>query len=240
MNQPKIISLIIISLLLVACVPTTAASPQTTIVYPTLNAEQLTAWAPATLMAARAIEAATAQAATPVPGYVTPEPVAAAVEVVGQFTNTVEQWRPQIDDWAVFYGVEANVIATVLQVETCGNKEYYNDQQHRYGLFGVEWFQFAVGDDYYDLETNTKLGMTVLQDLTQQTNNMGLVFGGWKSRVAMVQSFDRWDRFAMQFYWNASPIYMGAKNGDGGAAAREWLASPAGQYVCSGVKIYQR
>jgi hypothetical protein len=226
-------------LLLVACVPTTAAPPPAIIIYPTLNADQLTAWAPATLMAAKSAELvaqANGTAPTPMPTTVTTQ----TVEVVGQYTNTVEQWRPEIDEWSVVYGVDADIIATVLQVQTCGNKDYFSERELRYGLFGVEWFLFSEGDDHYDLNRNAELGMEVLRDLSQQTNSEGLVFGGWKSRAAMVQSFDRWPRLAMQFFWSARPIYVGAKAGDGGAAAREWLASLEGQYVCAGVKVYQR
>lgn len=232
MSRTKITLLSIICLLLVACVPTTAASPQTTIVYPTMNAELLTAWAPATLAAAR-------MTATVTPQPAPPEPITTTVEVVGQYTNTVEQWRPQIDEWAVSYDVDRDVIATVLQVQTCGNKHFSHDIENRHGLFGVKRSDFASGLDPYDLDTNVKVGMGILDQVYHQTNEVGLVFAGWKSRNAMISSFDAWPREAMRFYWDALPIYNGAKSGDGGAAAREWLASPNGQYLCNNVKIYQ-
>lgn len=243
MNKGLIITLVLMVFWLVACAPT--ASPILPI-YPTLTSDQLTAWAPATHAAATAnagqMSTAWAVSVTATPHAAAAETIPApAVKVVGQFTDTVEQWRPEIDRWAVEYGgdgITGNLIATIIQMESCGNPAY-DAPGPRAGLFGVETFYVPEGQDVFKWDTNAKIGLAILADVRKQTNDMALVWGGWKSRNNMIKSFDAWTYDGQRFFRDAGPIYDGAESGDGGVAITDWLMNGDGVIVCAGARVFR-
>lgn len=210
-------------LLFSACVPTSQGYQ-----YPTIDPMRLT---PMPLTSP-----------TPTPTTEAPAVVAAAtVQVVGQFTDSVEQWRPEIDAWATAWaesGVTADLIATVIQVSSCGNPAYDDPTSPSAGLFGIESFNVPVGQDIFNWETNAKIAMPIMGQIRNSVseNDIALFFAGWKQRSAMVKSFGDWSRDTIAFYWDASPIYAGAKSGDGGMAVREWL-NGNGAVVCAGAGV---
>ena len=48
-------------------------------------------------------------------------PEAARSSLSPVFTDTVQYWAPMIQAWALMYEVDPNVIATVIQIESCGD-----------------------------------------------------------------------------------------------------------------------
>ncbi len=79
------------------------------------------------------------------------------------FTPTVDYWETAIYRWAYEYELNPNVIATVIQIESCGHP-YIESPAEAQGLFQVvPLFHFEDGQNQLDIETNAEAGLTHLQ-----------------------------------------------------------------------------
>lgn len=78
------------------------------------------------------------------------------------FTPEVERWRPMIKHWAADSGLPAHLIATVIQIESCGDPLAASPAGAQ-GLFQVMPYHFAAGADPLDIETNARAGLQYLR-----------------------------------------------------------------------------
>lgn len=116
----------------------------------------------------------------------------------------VLQWRDQIIDWAQQYEVNPNVIAIVMQIESCGDPTAISGAGAM-GLMQVMPFHFDNGENMVNPDTNVRNGMTVFYEcLTQFADwDLGLALACYNGgpRVTMIdrsawasetQSYYRW------------------------------------------------
>jgi soluble lytic murein transglycosylase-like protein len=78
------------------------------------------------------------------------------------FSPAVQHWGQDIERWATANGLDPNLLATVMQIESCGHPTI-NSYAGAQGLFQVMPFNFQAGDNYLDPETNAERGMNVLK-----------------------------------------------------------------------------
>lgn len=83
------------------------------------------------------------------------------VELAEIFTPEVLYWRSDILRWAHEYGLDPNLIATVMQIESCGHPEV-SSSAGALGLFQVMPFHFGSDEDPLDPETNARRGLAYL------------------------------------------------------------------------------
>src|SRR5262245_60640765 len=69
----------------------------------------------------------------------TPPPPPPTIGVL--FTPEVQYWTPRILVWAARYGVDPNMLATVIQIESCGDPTVGSSAGAQ-GLFQVMPFHF--------------------------------------------------------------------------------------------------
>ena len=83
-------------------------------------------------------------------------------KIASFFSPSVKHWEPQIIAWAKKWNLDANLVATVMQIESCGNPQVVSSAGAA-GLFQVMPFHFVSGENSYDPQTNAKRGLAYLR-----------------------------------------------------------------------------
>ncbi len=120
------------------------------------------------------------------------------------FSPTVQYWAPKIAAWAGAFDVDPNMVATVMQIESCGDPLAVSHAGAQ-GLFQVMPFHFAAGEVMLDPDTNARRGIAYLVERLEQTGgDVGRAFAGYNGgHVAAGGSWDSWaDETQRYFIWS--------------------------------------
>ena len=117
------------------------------------------------------------------------------------FTPEVRHWANDIFRWSAAHGLDPNIIATVMQVESCGDPQAMSGAGAM-GLFQVMPFHFTDGEDMLDPDTNARRGMNYLVERLEQTNgDLGRSFAGYNGgHVAAATTWDNWYNETQRYY----------------------------------------
>lgn len=169
------------------------------------------------------------------------DPSHIATTISPVFTPEVQFWAPQIAQWAEDYNLDPNLIATVIQIESCGDPTVGSEAGAQ-GLFQVMPFHFAVGENMTDVQTNAMRGLNYLsQGLQKADGNAGLALAGYNGGHGVIDwGWARWpDQTRTYFYWGTG-IYEEASNGaTTSARLQEWLQA-GGQSLCERASATQQ
>jgi len=80
----------------------------------------------------------------------------------------VQVWAADIGRWAAEFGLDPNLAATIMQIESCGNPTAVSPAGAQ-GLFQVMPFHFAVGEAMQNPDTNARRGLAYLAERLAQT-----------------------------------------------------------------------
>src|SRR3954469_21604260 len=94
-----------------------------------------------------------------VPPVPPPEPPPSVGRV---FTPEVQYWSPKIMEWSKQYNIDPNILATVMQIESCGDWQAGSGAGAQ-GLFQLMPDHFQDGEDMHDPDTNAKRGIEYLK-----------------------------------------------------------------------------
>ena len=130
------------------------------------------------------------------------------------FSPEVQQWAPTIARWAEMHGLNPDAVATIMQIESCGDPRAVSPAGAR-GLFQVMPFHFAAGEDPFDPETNARRGLTYFAERLQQTGGgVGRAFAGYNGgQRAAASSWEQWPVETRRYYTWSTGIYQDALNG---------------------------
>lgn len=149
------------------------------------------------------------------------------------FTPEVQYWAADIEKWAKEYDLDPNLIATVIQIESCGNPKVSSNAGAQ-GLFQVMPFHFTEGEEMLDVQTNARRGLNYLSDGLEWANgHPGLALAGYNGGHSVINlGWSRWaDETRRYFYWGAG-IYEEASNGAQiSQRLDEWLTA-GGNSLC--------
>ena len=166
------------------------------------------------------------------PAQEQPAPEAAApVAVVGGiaplFTREIQHWAPQIVTWAAAYGIDPNMAATVMQIESCGDPNAESSAGAQ-GLFQVMPFHFSAGEVMQDPDTNANRGMAYLaQGMEMTGGDTGLTFAGYNGgHGTAAKGWDAWPNETQRYYTWSTGIYEDAVAGAASSdVLDQWLAA---------------
>ena len=79
------------------------------------------------------------------------------------FSPSVRYWEAHIDAWSDAWSLDPYLIATVIQIESCGNPDVVSNMGAQ-GLFQVMPFHFNEGDDMKAIQTNAAHGLSYLKE----------------------------------------------------------------------------
>jgi soluble lytic murein transglycosylase-like protein len=155
-------------------------------------------------------------------------------EISPIFDPAVQHWAPQILRWAAMHDLDPDMVATVMQIESCGDPQALSIAGAQ-GLFQVMPFHFVAGENAFDPDTNALRGMNYLAERLEQTRgDVGLAFAGYNGgHVAAGSSWNQWPHETQRYYVWSTGIYADAKAGLGESPTlRQWMAA-GGVSLCS-------
>jgi soluble lytic murein transglycosylase-like protein len=144
-----------------------------------------------------------------------PDPIAhllgMPVNIAPLFTNEVAYWDNDIKRWAAEYGLDSNLLATVMQIESCGHptiSSYAGAQ----GLFQVMPFHFDAGENQLDPDTNARRGASFLKQCIGWANgSFGLALACYNGGPSVLQqSHSQWSDQTKRYYTWGIGIYADA------------------------------
>ncbi len=168
-------------------------------------------------------------------------PDAAVSSLSGVFTPEIQYWEPLIKAWAVLYQIDPNVIATVIQIESCGDP-FVSSSAGAQGLFQVMPFHFEAGEDMLDVQTNATRGLNYLLDgLEHSEGHVGLALAGYNGGHGVIgQGWAAWTSETQRYYYWGTRIYAEAISGmTTSPTLEEWLAA-GGNNLCALARNSQR
>ncbi len=149
------------------------------------------------------------------------------------FAPAVQYWSPSILRWSQKWELDPNLIATVMQIESCGHPSIQSSAGAT-GLFQVMPFHFKAGEDATDPETNALRGMAYLrQSLAAHDGDVYGGLAGYNAGIGGSQQAEAaWPAETQQYvYWGIG-IYNDARDGEAKSnRLNEWLES-GGASLC--------
>jgi soluble lytic murein transglycosylase-like protein len=140
------------------------------------------------------------------------------------FTKEVQHWGNDIVRWANAAGVDPNLAAVVMQIESCGDPRA-TSRSGATSLFQVMPFHFKLGENPYNPETNALRGMDYLaRSLEAGGGNPRLALAGYNGGIGVIsRSEAAWPSETKRYVRYGAPIYEDARSGvTSSVAVTEW------------------
>lgn len=160
---------------------------------------------------------------------------ARTVELAPFFAPAVQRWSDEINHWAARHDVDPHLLATVMQIESCGHPTVISNAGAR-GLFQVMPFHFAAGEDMLDPNTNARRGANFLNTCAGASAGVvGLTLACYNGGQSVInQARERWSNETQTYYRWGVGIYSDAIAG----AAKsdtfdQWIAAGGGRLCAS-------
>ena len=154
--------------------------------------------------------------------------------IASVFTPEVQYWSEAIARWAAKAGVDPNLAAVVMQIESCGDPSA-TSRSGAIGLFQVMPYHFAASDSPYDPDTNAARGLDYLRRSLQASNNDArLAFAGYNGGIGVIgRSEWMWPAETVRYAYWGSGIYADAIAGLAQSGRlNEWLTA-GGSSLCA-------
>jgi len=150
------------------------------------------------------------------------------------FTPEVQSWTGRIQVWAAAAGLDPNLVATVMQIESCGDPLALS-RAGAMGLFQVMPYHFTASDDPYAPDTNALRGLDYLKrSLEMASGDPRLALAGYNGGIGVIGwSESAWPVQTQRYAYWGSGIYADASSeADVSQRLQEWLATN-GISLCS-------
>lgn len=149
------------------------------------------------------------------------------------FQPAVQYWGTAIQNWATAQGLDPNLVATVMQIESCGDPRALS-RSGAMGLFQVMPFHFTETDDPYNPDTNAARGLAYLnRSMEKAAGDKRLAFAGYNGGIGVIgRSESSWAAETQRYAYWGSGIYAEASSGaTESLRLQEWLAA-GGASLC--------
>ncbi len=150
------------------------------------------------------------------------------------FAPAVQRWSADIGSWAERYEVDARLLATVMQIESCGHPTVVSNAGAR-GLFQVMPYHFADNENMLDPETNAMRGSAFLKQCRDASDGViGLTLACYNGGPSVInQPRERWPAQTRSYYRWGVGIYSDAAAGKRRSETLDqWLAA-GGERLCA-------
>jgi soluble lytic murein transglycosylase-like protein len=149
------------------------------------------------------------------------------------FQPAVQYWGTAIQNWATAQGLDPNLVATVMQIESCGDPRALS-RAGAIGLFQVMPFHFTDTDNPYNPDTNAARGLAYLnRSMEKAAGDKRLAFAGYNGGIDVIgRSESSWAAETQRYAYWGSGIYAEASSGAAESLRlQEWLAA-GGASLC--------
>jgi hypothetical protein len=165
-------------------------------------------------------------------------PVRQSSKLAQLFTPQVLYWETEILKWSDEVGLDPNLVATVMQIESCGDPQALS-HAGAMGLFQVMPFHFSDGEDSFDATTNAGRGLTYLRrSLETFDDNASMAMAGYNAGIGGAsQPQSEWPQETIDYVYWGTNIYADATAGEERSAVLdEWLAA-GGASLCAQAEL---
>ncbi len=149
------------------------------------------------------------------------------------FAPSVRHWSDEIGQWAARSDVDAQLLATVMQIESCGHPSVVSHAGAR-GLFQVMPFHFAEGDNMLEPDTNARRGGDYLNYCVSTAGGViGLALACYNGGPSVIsQPRERWSQETQAYYrWGVGIYSDAAAAASQSETVEQWLAA-GGAHLC--------
>lgn len=166
----------------------------------------------------------------------------ASAPLAAFYTPEVLHWQDEIREWARTYQVNPNVLAIVIQIESCGDATAISSAG-ALGLMQVMPFHFEYGENMINPETNVQRGMEVFHEcLTVFAGyDLGLALACYNGGPGVTQRrYQEWYPETRYYYDWATGLWQDVQAGaTKSETLTDWLAA-GGQRLCDGAARSQQ
>jgi len=158
-------------------------------------------------------------------GDVPPDSTSTGISPI--FSVEVQYWADSIVEWAAASSLNPNLVATIMQIESCGDPRAVSSAGAM-GLFQVMPFHFHATDDPYNPETNAARGLTYLvRSLAAANGDARLAMAGYNGGIGVIPRAEwTWSAQTKRYVQYGTPIYYDAINGlETSDALNDWYSS---------------
>lgn len=149
------------------------------------------------------------------------------------FTPEVLYWEDKIMAWSERWDLDPNLIAVVIQIESCGDARARSSAGAS-GLFQVMPYHFQSGEDPFHPGTNARRGLNYLGRSLQQGESVRLALAGYNGGINGARRPPaEWPAETRRYVYWGMGIYKDARAGKNHSVRLdEWLAA-GGQSLCA-------
>ena len=150
------------------------------------------------------------------------------------FSPGVKYWDEKIATWSQKWGLDPNLVATVMQIESCGDPKARSGAGAM-GLFQVMPYHFAAGEDPYKPGTNAMRGLSYLKNaLEARGGDVGLGLAGYNAGITGAKSPESaWPGETVRYvYWGVG-IYSDAIKGKSQSDRLDEWQAHGGASLCA-------
>ncbi len=154
-------------------------------------------------------------------------------QIAALFTPEVQHWAFKILPWSKQYGLDPNLIATVIQIESCGHPKAQSSAG-AIGLFQVMPYHFSTGDDPFKPNINARRGLAYLkQALDAGNGDIRLALAGYNGGINGARMPEtEWPAETVRYvYWGVGIYSDATKDKTRSDRLDEWL-SAGGASLC--------
>ena len=154
----------------------------------------------------------------PTPKFLQAPPALASGQQAGSlaaYTSGVQRWDKKILEWEKRYDVDRHIIATIMQIETCGNANAVGGSGEQ-GLFQVMPIHFNAGETaMLDPDVNAAAALGFFKRMHAYTGyDVYRTFAGYNGGYAAADmTFSYWPSHTQTYYTLAKGIYDDVKAG---------------------------
>jgi soluble lytic murein transglycosylase-like protein len=150
------------------------------------------------------------------------------------FSPEVMRWERWILQWSEETGLPPDLIAIVLQIESCGDR-LARSSAGAMGIFQVMPFHFGAGEDPFDPETNARRGLEYLaRGYAQSDGRIDLTLAGYNGGHSMIATQpDQWpDETQRYVIWGVG-LWEDIRTGHFPSPTLERWLNAGGASLCS-------
>jgi hypothetical protein len=160
-------------------------------------------------------------------------PQARAGRLSPLFTPQVLSWSSQITLWAESWQLDPNLVATVLQIESCGHPGIHSNAG-AIGLFQVMPYHFESHEDPEDPQVNAQRGLSYLaQALILADGDVGRALAGYNAGHGVIERpIHEWPEETKRYVrWGTGIFHDASSDFSSSPTLESWL-SAGGAHLC--------
>lgn len=162
-----------------------------------------------------------------------PQSAPASTPISPLFTPEVQYWADSIKRWADEWDLDPNLVATIMQIESCGDP-LAQSHAGALGLFQVMPYHFQAGDNPQTPDTNARRGLAYLRNSLDTHLSARLALAGYNGGISTAGKSEAfWPAETLRYVYWGDNIYKDAQRGqDHSITLQEWLGK-GGASLCA-------